>query len=47
VPEYGEDAAAGTKEWDLDGDGISDVKERRLPNGKTAWEYTGIFRNAK
>jgi tetratricopeptide (TPR) repeat protein len=46
-PEYDERVAEDVKEWDLDGDGVIDVRERRLPNGKPYFEYSGILRGLR
>jgi YD repeat-containing protein len=46
-PEYDERLSAEIKEWDLNGDGVIDVRERRTTNGKPHFEYTGILRGLR
>jgi tetratricopeptide (TPR) repeat protein len=43
-PEYSENDQATGRSWDLDGDGVIDIRERRLPNGTPVFEFLGKYR---
>lgn len=46
-PDYWQDAAGSTLEWDLNGDGTPDVIGRRGPDGRIVADYSRLLRRNK